>query len=311
MKVDHDLDLWSNRLSQGLHQAGAMVDGPGRRKDVGIGNEDDLQRPVALRHDLAATVGQRLRVHRLIYRAHVTKAQMGVNRHPVADFATQKTPDRNAKLLAKDVPQRDLDGGNRGGADDAHLPEAVLVHAPDSLFDIARISPDQQRLKIGDGPHDRACLPLQRAFAPAKQPRLVRLDPHEDPVAHFRVHRLSRYPGDLHWPSLRTRRRSLGDCVINMMIHLIDQINSFLPETPLSFGARHPLTFRQGVQGADGHRWAGIHANAGQKIVVQGIGSSNLSRMVQATGIDWNPHSDNAARRYFRPCRTGQRCKAG
>ena len=50
---------------------------------------------------------------------------MGVDAHLVAHLAAEQSPDRHAEMLAENVPQRDLDAGNRAHADDADAPEAV------------------------------------------------------------------------------------------------------------------------------------------------------------------------------------------
>ena len=53
-----------------------------------------------------------------------------------------------------------------------------------------------------DGERWIAChsarLPFEGRFAPAVETRLIRLDAHEDPVAHLGIHDTSRHRGDLH-----------------------------------------------------------------------------------------------------------------
>jgi hypothetical protein len=64
----------------------------------------------------------------------------------------------------------------------------VLLHYANRLLDVARIAPDEQRLQILDRADDGPRLPFKRRLAPANEARLIGLDAHEHPVAHFGVH---------------------------------------------------------------------------------------------------------------------------
>jgi len=80
----------------------------------------------------------------------------------------------------------------------AQTPEALLLHDPDELLDVARITPEEKRCEILDGAGHSARLPFEGRFAPAVETRLIRLDAHEDPVAHLGIHDTSHHRGDLH-----------------------------------------------------------------------------------------------------------------
>ena len=198
MEIDHDLDLLAHGLAQRLHQLGDMVDPAQRRRVMRIGNEHDLEGAVALVHDLEGLVDQRLGLHGLIDGAHVAEAEMGIDRHAIAGLAAEQAPDRHAQILAQDVPERHLDAGDGRGADDAHAPEAMLVHHAIGLLDVARIAADEQRRQILHGADDGARLPFEGGLAPAVEPRLVGLDLDEDPVAHLGIDDGGLDGGDFH-----------------------------------------------------------------------------------------------------------------
>ena len=158
-----------------------------RRDVVGVGDADDLDRVVAGLGDDAAALDDRLGRAALVDGVHVAEAEMGVGAQMVAHLAAEQAPDRHAEGFPEDVPQRDLDARDRRHAVDAEPPEAVARHDLVALLDVAGVLPDQQRLEVFEGADDGARLPFQRRLAPAEQAGLVGLDPHEHPVAHFRV----------------------------------------------------------------------------------------------------------------------------
>ena len=201
MEIHHDLDLLAHGLAQRLHQLGHMVDAAQRGRVMRVGDEHDLEGAVALVDDLEGLVDQRLGLHGLIDRAHVAEAEMGIDRHAIAGLAAEEPPDRHAQILAQDIPERHLDAGDGGGADDPHAPEAMLVHHPISLLDVARIAADEERGQILHGPDDGARLPFQGGLAPAVEPRLVGLDLDEDPIAHLGIDDGGLDGGDFHVPA--------------------------------------------------------------------------------------------------------------
>ena len=157
-----------------------------------------LTRVVAGLRDDAAALDDRVGRAAFVDGLHVAEAEMGVGAQMVAHLAAEQAPHRHAERLAENVPQRDLDAADRRHAFDAEAPEAVPRHDLVALLDVAGILPDQQRLEIFERADDGAGLPFERRLAPAEQAGLVGLDPHEHPVAHFRVADARRDRGDLH-----------------------------------------------------------------------------------------------------------------
>ena len=165
-----------------------------------VGNNDDFHRAIAARENFVRALDELLRQLGFIDRAHVAKAKMSVHRHAVAHPRAEQPPHWNREQLAQDIPKCDFDSRDGAHADDAKAPEAVLLHDPDELLDVARIASDHERSEIS--PRDRARLPLERRLAPSAQAILIGLDAHEDPVAHLRMHDDGANVGDLQSETL-------------------------------------------------------------------------------------------------------------
>jgi len=87
-------------------------------------------------------------------RIHSARPAVGVGLEPVAAAAPEQLVDGHAERLALDVPEGDLDPGNRGGRNRAaaHVVVRAVQELP-VLLDAARIEPDQsgpQLLDRGD-----------------------------------------------------------------------------------------------------------------------------------------------------------------
>ncbi len=55
------------------------------------------------------------------------------------------------------------------------------------MLDASRVLPDDKATHILDRADDAFSFPFERRLAPAVQPRFVRLDFDENPIAHVRV----------------------------------------------------------------------------------------------------------------------------
>jgi hypothetical protein len=117
----------------------------------------------------------------------------------VADGAAPKLRAGHAGHLAEDVPQGDVDAGDRGGPLDAvAVPEVLADHHLPEVFDPGRVRADDERGEILDRPHDAAGVPFERGLAPAPEPGLIGDDLHEHPVPHPCVADVGFDGGDLH-----------------------------------------------------------------------------------------------------------------
>ena len=176
VEVHHDVNIGPDSVAQRADHGRDGIDRFVGRHVVRIGNADDLDGVIASLGDDAPALDDRGDGIGLVHGLHVAKAEMGVGAQIVAHLAAEQAPDRDAKRLAENVPERDLDSADRGHALDPETPEAVPRQDLVALLDIAGILPDQQRLEILDGADHGPRLPFQRGFAPAKKPGLVRLD---------------------------------------------------------------------------------------------------------------------------------------
>ena len=121
---------------------------------------------------------------------------MGVAGNRVAALAAQELVDRHAGLLALDVPERDVDPGQRDVVDRAGPPVPARERRLPDVLDLAGVPPDQPRRDpLLDHRDDRAGRVVLVRRADPVQPRLVGQHLDEDPVAaRARLNRLD--PGD-------------------------------------------------------------------------------------------------------------------
>jgi hypothetical protein len=187
MEVHHDFDLVSDRFAKSLHDFVNAIHIRQWSMVMRVGNEDRLQGLVTSTNDLKRTLDDGSDCVRLVDGAHISKTKVGVYLDAIAHLSTEKAPHRLIEKLTQNVPKSDLDSGDGRHADDPQPPEAMLLHRPNELFDIAGIAPDQQRLQVSDCARNCSGLPFARRFAPAVQSVGVRVDADKYPVPHFRV----------------------------------------------------------------------------------------------------------------------------
>ena len=164
---------------------------------MGVRDDDDFHRAIAPRENVMRALDQLLRRLGFIDRTHVAEAEVRIDPHPVAHATAQQHPRRNRERLAQNIPKGNFDSRDGAHADDAKAPEAVLLHDPHELLDVARIAADHERSEILDRRRNRARFPLERRLAPSEQAILIGLDADEDPVPHLRVHDDRANAGDL------------------------------------------------------------------------------------------------------------------
>jgi hypothetical protein len=90
--------------------------------------------------------------------------------------------------LAHDVPQREVNSRDGGGADDSiAVPEMLAEHHLPEVLHAGGILADEQLRNVLDRADHRAGVPFERCFAPAIESGLVGEDFDEDPVSHAGV----------------------------------------------------------------------------------------------------------------------------
>ena len=120
-----------------------------------------------------------------------------VHLHLVAHLAAKSRVRRHVVVLARDVPARDLDAGERAPHHRTALPVAVAVDLEEHALDLERIASDDEALVVRDASLERHLLGAERRLAPAVEP-FVRLDLDERPVGAEGVERVDLDVGDFH-----------------------------------------------------------------------------------------------------------------
>ncbi len=97
-------------------------------------------------------------------------ADRGESRHEVATLAAEQMVHRDAELLALDVQQRDVDGGDRRAQDAAAFEILAAVHILPQMVGLQRILPDQEVAEMVDRALNGAQPADQSGLAPAEDP---------------------------------------------------------------------------------------------------------------------------------------------
>src|SRR5262249_35059344 len=113
----------------------------------------------------------------------------------------QQLVDRDAQLLALDVPERLLDPRDRRIQDDSAAPEPVPMEPLPVVLDRARVLADQVPRELVDGRRYRSLAPLDGRLPDAGDPFIGR-DLHEVPVLPLNPHQQVVDRHDLHEPCL-------------------------------------------------------------------------------------------------------------
>jgi len=117
----------------------------------------------------------------------------------VADGAAPELGAGEVRHLAEDVPEGDVDAGDRGGPLDAMaVPEVLADHHLPEMLDPRGILADDELGEILHRADDAAGVPFERGLAPAPEPGLVGDNLHEHPVPHPGVADVGFDSGDFH-----------------------------------------------------------------------------------------------------------------
>ncbi len=122
---------------------------------------------------------------------------MGIGNHLVAHQAAQQLVDRDVQRLALDVPEGDIDRGERGGYRAFGRKEPSPREGLPEMLDTKRVLTDQQGLEMLDRAGDRQLTAGQTRFADAGDP-FVGVDDDEEEVAKPAPDGIAGDIGDAH-----------------------------------------------------------------------------------------------------------------
>ena len=160
MHVDADGEVRADGLAHRLEIGDAFADGLDRIDHVVVSRDE-----AALAGAPAFLFGLEPALGVLLGRR--TAAGMDVHQRLVASLAADELVDRLAERLAEDVPQGDLDGGDRRVEDRAASPARPAIHRLPVHLDVGRIAADQIAVVLVDGGLHRPRLRGHRAFSDA------------------------------------------------------------------------------------------------------------------------------------------------
>ncbi len=184
VEFHHDIDLVADGVADGLHQTSHLFHLGKRCVVVGVGNDQHLDCVVTHLDgfDDALDVGLDV-VCRAFLPLDAAAEIVAVDPDLVAAPAAEQPPDRDAEILAADVPQRLFDGAECRKADDAEGPEAVALDLGDQVLDAGWVLADDHRRDVLDRADDGPGLPFQRRLAPAVEAGLIGEHLYEHPVS--------------------------------------------------------------------------------------------------------------------------------
>ncbi len=136
---------------------------------------------------------------RLLRRIGALQPMARIAAQPRPERPAEQARDRNAEALALEIPQRDVERGQRRRKHRAAAPAPGVVETVRMALGTARILPDQVRRVFANRGFDGFHRAVQRAFAPAAK-SLVGVDADEQPVHPVdpELERLD--PRDAHLP---------------------------------------------------------------------------------------------------------------
>ena len=124
---------------------------------------------------------------------------MAVGAYVVAHRTAEEFRQGHVRHFADDVPQRQVDARDGGGAHNAvAVPEVLPVHHLPQMLGPRGIFAHEQVRHVFDRADDAARMPLQRRLAPADETGLIGDDFHKHPVSHPGMADKSFNSSDLH-----------------------------------------------------------------------------------------------------------------
>ena len=106
---------------------------------------------------------------------------------------------RNAEVLARNIPQRNIDTRHRRRANDpGAVPKVLPEHHLPEMLDPPRVLSHQESRQVLNRADYRSRVPFECRLAPTDETGLIGLDLDKNPVAHPGVANEGLDRGDLH-----------------------------------------------------------------------------------------------------------------
>ena len=154
MHLDHQVDVGSDRLAHGRDHAHGGAHLGGAQADAGGRERIELHRPVAAGHDAHRQLGDPRRLVVGLVPA------VGVGRHPIAEAPTEELVDRDAEVLADEVPRCEVERGEGRLAVLAGPAVLEALDRPGEALDVERVRPEDVatgQLADDGRERDRSC----------------------------------------------------------------------------------------------------------------------------------------------------------
>src|SRR3954469_13352004 len=147
MAIDHNIDVVADGFTHFGNTRLGGLDGLESFNRHGRRDGHRLKRGEAFRHSLPGELAKLSRVvdGRVVEMLHFSAAQMTIEADKVANRPAPKFVAGNAVYLPEDVPEGDVDPGNRGRSHDpAAMPKMLSPHHLPKMLDSTRILSHEQ-----------------------------------------------------------------------------------------------------------------------------------------------------------------------
>jgi hypothetical protein len=104
---------------------------------------------------------------------------VAIDAHLLAGRAAEEVVDRNAETLPLQIPERDVDPGDRAHDHLPGRPEGAAHHLAPPVLDLPGVLPDQEVAEVVEDAEHATPAPTEARLADARQP-LVGADEHDD-----------------------------------------------------------------------------------------------------------------------------------
>ena len=175
VRVEDQVDLVTEGVAQRLRGLDRLHD---RRLRIPVRERvvvERGERAVAERREALLAPAERV----LHQRFGGVSRQVAVDAHLLARRAAEEVVDRDAEPLPLQIPERDVDPGDRAHDHLPGRPERAAHHFAPPVLDLPRVLPDQQLAEVVEDAEHAAAPPAEARLADPRQP-LVGADEHDD-----------------------------------------------------------------------------------------------------------------------------------